>query len=104
MKVKGQQPIVANQELLASADYADVGKWSNPSPLHGGAPELRGFESHRRLKLEAPVEVAPSTRAVNRTAKAVQLRTPIIRLLAVELNRRFHSDLPQLPDRMPEVR
>jgi hypothetical protein len=24
--------------------------------------------------------------------------------LAVELNRRFHSDLPQLPFRMPEVR
>ncbi len=27
-----------------------VGKWSNPTPLQGGASRLRGFESHRRLR------------------------------------------------------
>src|SRR5438105_14928724 len=80
---------------------ADVGKRSNSSPLHGGALMLRGFESHRRLQRKAPIEVAPSTGAVIRTAEAAQTRSLIIRLMAVELNSRFHSDLPQLPYRMP---
>ena len=102
MKTKGQQPRIGNPELLAFA-FADVGKWSNPSPLQGGAHQLRGFKSRRRLHLKAPVEAATSSRAVITTAEAMETRNPIIRLQAVELKRRFH-DLSQLPDRMPEIR
>jgi len=105
--MKAKDPVGTKSQNLnrwAFANPADVGKRSNPSPLHGGAPELRGFESHRRLQLKAPVEVAPSPGAVIRTAEAARTRNPIIRLQAVELKRRFHSDLPQLPDRMPQIR
>ena len=106
MTLKAKGPVgngLSNLNRWAFANSADVGKGSNPSPLHGGAPELRGFESHRRLQLKTPVEVAPSSRAVICTAEAAQVRTSIIRLLAVELKRRFH-DLPQLSDRMPQIR
>jgi hypothetical protein len=41
---------------------------------------------------------------MHRTAEAVRIRKFSIRLLVVKLNRRFHSDLPQLPIRMPQVR
>ena len=65
----------------------------------------RGFESHTRRQLVAsPVKARTSTREKKRTAEAARIRNSSIRLLAVELNRRFHSDLSQLPDRMPQVR
>ena len=51
-----------------------------------------------------PSEALTPTREMNRTAEATRIRKLIIRLLAVELNRRFHSDLPQLPIRMPQIR
>jgi hypothetical protein len=59
MKTKGQL-LVCKLELLALSLLADVGKRSNPSPLQGGALELRGFKSRRRLQLKAPVEAATS--------------------------------------------
>jgi hypothetical protein len=50
---------------------------------------------------KAPTETPISTGAMLTTAEAVRtLDTFIIRLSAVNLNRRNHSDLPQLPDRM----
>ena len=81
---------------------ADVGKWLNPPPLQRGALRLRGFES-RRLQHKAPVEAATSSRAVITTAEAMATRNPIMGFLAVDLNWRFHSDLPQLQIRMPEI-
>jgi hypothetical protein len=98
---KGRQNTVRKPLLSAFLSRADVGKWSNPSPLQGGALQLRGFKSRRRLQLKAPVEAATSSRAVITTAEAAATRTHIIGILAVELKRRFHSDLPQLPLRMP---
>jgi len=50
------------------------------------------------------VKALTSTRGKNRTAEAARIRKFSIRLLVVKLNRRFHSDLSQLPDRLPEVR
>jgi hypothetical protein len=103
-KAKGHAGTVAKPELLAFARIADVVEVVKPIPFaRGFLRGMRGFESHRRLQLKAPVEVAPPSRAVNCTAEAIQVRTSIIRLQAVELKRRFH-DLPQLPDRMPQIR
>src|SRR5579862_752286 len=99
MKTKGQLPVVT-QLGLAFVHFADVGKRSNPSPLQGGAHQLRGFKSHRRLQLKAPVEAATSSRAVITTAEAIATRKLIIGFLAVDL-KEIHSDLPQLPYRMP---
>jgi hypothetical protein len=50
------------------------------------------------MKEKAPISVDALTGASNCTAEAVQVRTYIIRLQAVELKRRFR-DLPQLPNR-----
>jgi len=50
------------------------------------------------------VKAGTSTREKNRTAEAARFAKPSIRLLAVKHNRRFHSDLSQLPDRMPQIR
>ena len=71
---------------------ADVGKRSNSSPLHGGALMLRGFESHRRLQRKAPIEVAPSTGAVIRTAEAAQTRNLSMWLLTVGSQGDFTHD------------
>jgi hypothetical protein len=50
---------------------------------------------------KAPAETPISTRAKLTSAEAERtLDKFIIRRTAVELNRRFHSDLPFLPDRM----
>jgi hypothetical protein len=38
---------------------ADVGKWLNPSPLQGGAVQLRGFESHHRLQTTPQLRLQP---------------------------------------------
>lgn len=46
---------------------------------------------------KAPTETPISTGAVLCTAEAAQGDTSIIRLSTVELNRRFHNDVPQLP-------
>ena len=103
MKTKGQRA-VSQLKTLAFVSIADIGKRSNPTPLQGGALGLRGFKSHRRLQVKAPVKAATSTRAVIRTAEAARTRKFSIRLLAVELKGRFHSDLSFMPDRMPQIR
>lgn len=100
---KGQQTPVCKPEPLALVSFADVGKWLNPPPLQRGAIQLRGFESHRRLQLKAPVEAATSSRAVITTAEAIATRKFIMGFLAVDL-KEIHSDLSQLPFRMPQVR
>src|SRR5882672_11042158 len=86
---------LSREPVLSFADVVEVAK---PVPFaRGFLHRIRGFESHRRLQLKAPVEVAPSARAVIRTAEAAQTRNLSIRLLAVELKGRFHSDLSFLP-------
>src|SRR6266850_1024046 len=103
MRAKGQRNQVSKTESLAFRSVADVGKWLNPSPLHRGAIQLRGFESHRRLQLKAPVEVAPSAGVLEPHSRShADLDTPSMRPTAVisqqEISR---HDLPQLPYRMP---
>jgi hypothetical protein len=68
--------------------------------LRGGViGTARGFESHTRRQIVSPVKALTSTREVKRTAEAARIRKFSIRLLAVELKRRFHSDLPFMQDR-----
>ena len=56
------------------------------------------------MKQKAPISVDALTGAMLTTAETVRtLDTFIIRLLAVNLKEN-HSDLPQLPDRLPEAR
>jgi hypothetical protein len=69
MKTKGQQNLDPIQELLALVKSADVVEVAKPAPFaRGFLHRIRGFESHRRLQLKAPVEVAPFPGAVIRTA------------------------------------
>jgi hypothetical protein len=90
---------------LLALSFADVVEVVKPVPFaRGFLHRIRGFESHRRLQTKALIEVAPSARAEIRTAKAIQTFQSHYRLLAVTSQGRNHSDLPFLPDRMPEVR
>jgi hypothetical protein len=83
--------------------FADVVEVVKPVPFARGFRHwIRGFESHRRLQLKAPVEVAPSARAVITTAEAAMTCQYIIGFLAVDL-KEIHSDLSQLPSRMPQI-
>ncbi len=53
------------------------------------------------MKQQTPVTAGTATGVSICTAEAAQVLNPSIRLLAVELNNRsFHSDVPQLPNRM----
>jgi hypothetical protein len=53
------------------------------------------------MKQKAPTNALTLTGAKLTSAEAERtLDKFIIGLTAVELNRRFHSDVPQLPDRM----
>jgi hypothetical protein len=61
---------------------------------------VQGFKSLTRRQIASPVMALTITREMKRTAEAARIRKFSIRLLAVELKRRFHSDLPYLPDRM----
>ena len=72
------------------------------SGVHG---TVRGFESHSHRQIVAsPIKAGTSTGEMKRTAEAARIRKFSIRLLAVKLNRRFHSDLSQLPFGMPQIR
>ena len=83
---------------------ADVGKRLNPAPLQGDS--CSGFVGSNPTvgsTSKAPVEAATSPRAVITTAEAIATRNPIMRFSVVDL-KEIHSDLPQLPYRLPEVR
>ena len=75
-----------------------------PNLRNGARITVRGFESHSHRQIDPPAEALTSTREMNRTAEAARIRKFSIRLLAVELKGSFHSDLPQLPYRLPQVR
>ena len=55
------------------------------------------------MQQKAPISVDALTGAVFTTAEAVANRNSIIGFLAVDL-KEIHSDLPQLPDSVPEAR
>jgi hypothetical protein len=55
------------------------------------------------MKQTAPISAETPTGAIITTAEAAVTCKPIIGFLAVDL-KEIHSDLPQLPDRMPEAR
>jgi len=55
------------------------------------------------MKQKAPASVEALTRAVITTAEAMATLNSIMGFLAVDL-KEIHSDVPQLPDRVPEVR
>jgi hypothetical protein len=52
------------------------------------------------MKNKAPINVEALAGARTAQPKPHESDNSSIRLLAVELNRRFHNDVPQLPDRM----
>ena len=55
------------------------------------------------MQQKAPISVEALTGAVITTAEAAMTCKPIIGFLVVDL-KEIHSDLPQLPYGMPEVR
>jgi hypothetical protein len=109
-KAKGQLVPVNEPELLALVfTFGGLAERSNAADcksVNGGPTAIvLGFESLTRRQIVAsPVKAGTPTREKNRTAEAARFAKPSIRLLAVKLNRRFHSDLPQLPNGMPKIR
>ena len=85
MKTKGQQPQVAKLELMAICCFrGGLAEWLNAS---GCKP------------VDDVTEALTSAGARIAQPKPYESNNFSIRLLAVELNRRFHNYLPQLPDR-----
>jgi hypothetical protein len=81
-----------------------MGTMANWLSREGLQPSSREFDSHRPLHTLKPRQRLQSDdRAVITTAEAAVTRNPIIGFLAVDL-KEIHSDLPQLQNRMPEVR
>jgi hypothetical protein len=104
-KAKGQQNSVSKLKLLAFA--LPLASWQSgllrqtPNLRNGVNGTARGFESHTRLQTEtSPPKAVTFAREKKRTADAARIRKFSIRLMAVKFNRRFHSDLSQLPDRL----
>lgn len=106
MKNKGQRT-VCKLKTLALVLCGGLAEWLN-APVsktgNGAHDTVQGSESLTRLQISSPVMALTTTREMNRTAEAARIRKFSIRLLAVELKRRFHSDLSFLPDRMPQIR
>jgi hypothetical protein len=108
MKIKGQRNQVAEQPgpLASTFTFGGLAEWSNAADcksVNGGPTTVLGFKSPTRRQISSPVKAGTSTRESKRTAEAARIRKLSIRLLAVELNRRFHGDLPQLPNRCAEA-
>ena len=107
MKNKGQRTVSQLKTLalvlvcggLAERLNAPVSKTGNRA-----STTVQGSESLTRRQIASPVKALTSTGEMNRTAEAARSRKISIRLLAVELKERFHSDLSFLPDRMPQIR
>ena len=108
MKTKGQQPLVTKREPLALCVFrGGLAEWSNAADcksVNGGLPAVLGFESLTRRQYCTPAEALTPTGTRTAQPKPYESVNLSIRLLAVELNRRFHSDLPQLQNRSGESR
>ncbi len=110
MKIKGQQPRPVNLEPLARCNFrGGLAERSNAAALqavNGASPTVQGSESLTRRKDSnyTPAEAGTSTGARTAQPKPYRSDNLSIRLLAVELNRRFHGDLPFVPNRSGEGR
>ena len=108
MKTKGQQPLVTKLELLALCVFCGgLAEWLNATglqPADGASPTVQGFKSltRRQISDNTPAEALTSTGAKTAQPKPYESDNLSMRLLAVKLNRRFHSDLPQLQNRHGE--
>ena len=105
MKAKGQQNRLEAELLALTPVIGGLAEWSNASglrPVDGAHIIVQGFESLTRRQISSPAKALTSARELKRTAEAARIRKFSIRLLAVELNRRFHGDLSQLQDRNGE--
>ena len=109
-KTKGQQPQVAKLELLALFVFrGGVAEWSNAADcksVNGGPTTVLGFESllRRQNSNYTPAATPIATGARTAQPKPYESVNLSIRLLAVELNRRFHSDMHGLPGQTQESR
>ena len=108
MKTKGQQPLVAKLELLAlCVSCGRLAERSNAAglrPVGGGPTTVQGFESLtcRQNSNNTPTKAGTSTGVKTAQPKPYWSLNHSMRLLAVKLNRRFHSDVPQLQNRYGE--
>ena len=103
MKTIGQRTVYNLNTLAYGLLCGGLAEWSI-APVsktgNGASTTVQGSESLTRLQIAPPVMALTITRGMNRTAEAARSRKISIRLLAVELKGRFHSDLSQLPYRM----
>ena len=99
MKTKGQQPLVAKLELLAICVFCGgLAEWLNATglqPADGASPTAQGFKSLTRLQISdyTPAKAGTSTGAKTAQPRPYRSLNLSMRLSAVKLNRRFHSDL-----------
>lgn len=101
-KTKGQQPLVAKLELLAICVLCGgLAEWLNATglqPADGASPTVQGFKSRTRCQISdnTPTEALTSTGAKTAQPRPYRSLNLSMQLSAVKLNRRFHSDAPQL--------
>ncbi len=103
LKAKASASVYKPNTLALIFKLGGLAEWSiaaDCKSVNGGLTTVLGFESLTRRHLAPPANALTSARGMKRTAEAARIRKFSIRLLAVELNRRFHSDTPQQPDRM----
>jgi hypothetical protein len=105
-KAKGQHSPVLKLEPLALAlifrgRLAECSNATDCKSVNGASPTVQGSESLTGRQIASSVMALTTTGEMKRTAEAARIRKFSIRLLAVELNRRFHNDLSLLPDRLP---
>jgi hypothetical protein len=107
MKTKDQRT-VSQLKTLAFVSFGGVPEWLiGPvcKTVLGAQNTHAGSNPAPSASCKAsPVKALTSTGEMKRTAEAARIRKFSIRLLAVELKGRFHSDLSFLPDRMPQIR
>jgi hypothetical protein len=102
-KAKASASVYKPNTLALALNFGGLAERLNATDcksVNGASNTVQGFKSLTRRQIAPPVKALTSTRGMNRTAEAARIRKFSIRLLAVELKGRFHSDLPYLPDRM----
>ena len=110
METKGQQPLVAKLELLALCVFCGgVAERSNAADcksVDGAVIAVQGSESlpHRQISNNTPAKAGTSTGVKTAQPRPYRSLNLSMRLSAVKLNRRFHSDVPQLQNRYGEGR
>ena|ERR1017187_41308 len=103
-KAKASAPEEPNTLALFLGGLAERSNAAALRAVNGADIAVQGFESLTRLQYYAPTKALTSTGARTAQPKPYRSLNLSIRLLAVELNRRFHSDLPFMPNRCRESR